>query len=273
MTKRPQAVYIFAALLALGLHAAFLLASPALRQPDLQIASQAGSGVEIELLPSVRQAQHAPVASTPEPQKAESAPVKKQEPQPLKENPPLARQKQAAAQDMAQPHNTNSAAPQTDDVPQSVTSPQQAEKNTKQAVQPAVAAQERNTPARNTKNEAAQNAAPDGAAAPNTSAALDNSASAVASEPVPLNTLDNPSPKYPKLARQRGQEGEVLLRVAVSSRGEVTHIAVERGSGHKLLDEEALKTVKKWRFSPARKNGRPVDGKGTVLVEFRLSQE
>lgn len=88
-------------------------------------------------------------------------------------------------------------------------------------------------------------------------------------EAVPL-AGNNPPPNYPRLARQRGWEGLVSLKVRVSAQGEVEEVWVEQSSGHGVLDQAALKAVKEWRFQPAREGERAVSGLARVPIEFRL---
>jgi protein TonB len=80
----------------------------------------------------------------------------------------------------------------------------------------------------------------------------------------------NPPPRYPRLARSRGQEGRVLIRVSVLGNGRVASAKVTRSSGHSSLDRAALKAVKHWRFRPALRSGKPVTATLTVPVVFRL---
>lgn len=89
-------------------------------------------------------------------------------------------------------------------------------------------------------------------------------------DPAPVSEAVNTKPVYPQLARKRGQEGRVLLRVHTNEGGNLTAIDVASGSGFPLLDEAALKAVRTWRFTPALRNGRPVPGTVLVPVEFRL---
>jgi len=44
------------------------------------------------------------------------------------------------------------------------------------------------------------------------------------------------------LARKRGWQGEVLLGLAINRHGEIAHVAVQRSSGHQVLDSNAVKT-------------------------------
>lgn len=60
----------------------------------------------------------------------------------------------------------------------------------------------------------------------------------------------NPPPRYPSLARRRGEEGQVLLRLTVNATGRVEAASVARSSGYALLDQEAQRTVARWRFQP-----------------------
>jgi protein TonB len=70
-------------------------------------------------------------------------------------------------------------------------------------------------------------------------------------------------PRYPAAARRRGQEGTVLLTVSVAADGSVSEVLVARSSGHAVLDDEAVRTVRQWRFA-----GGP--GVCEQAIEFRL---
>jgi len=82
--------------------------------------------------------------------------------------------------------------------------------------------------------------------------------------------LHNPSPVYPVLARRRGEEGKVLLKVRVSAQGEALNIAIAKSSGNELLDGAAVEAVTRWRFVPARRGDEPVESSVIVPMTFRL---
>jgi protein TonB len=86
---------------------------------------------------------------------------------------------------------------------------------------------------------------------------------------VPL-AADNRPPEYPALARKRGWEGRVLLAVEVAADGTARAVRVEAGSGHDLLDEAALRAVRKWRFQPGTRDGEPAAMQVLVPVHFIL---
>jgi len=84
--------------------------------------------------------------------------------------------------------------------------------------------------------------------------------------------LNNPSPQYPPQAFRARAEGTVILRAEVLPSGQGSQIQVQTSSGHKLLDEAALATVKQWRFKPAMQNGKPVSQWVTIPIQFRLNK-
>lgn len=82
--------------------------------------------------------------------------------------------------------------------------------------------------------------------------------------------LRNPTPPYPIEARENGWEGTALIRVEVSPNGRAVSAMVVKSSGHALLDETALKTVRRWRFSPARLGGESIAATIEVPITFVL---
>jgi TonB family protein len=82
--------------------------------------------------------------------------------------------------------------------------------------------------------------------------------------------VENPKPAYPFEARERGYEGEVLLKVEVLPNGRVGEVIVEKSSGYEVLDQSALATVKKWRFIPARKGKVAFACFVNIPVKFQL---
>lgn len=88
--------------------------------------------------------------------------------------------------------------------------------------------------------------------------------------PAALRAVDNPPPVYPQLARRRGQEGRVIVRVVVDTSGHAASVVVEESSGHSLLDQAASTAVRGWLFEPARLGGVAVTGEALVPVIFSL---
>ena len=84
--------------------------------------------------------------------------------------------------------------------------------------------------------------------------------------------LNNPAPDYPQLAVRQGWQGTVLLRVRVLASGSVDAVEIKQSSGRKLLDDEAVRTVKRWSFAPAKRGSTPIDAWASVPIEFVLDQ-
>lgn len=82
---------------------------------------------------------------------------------------------------------------------------------------------------------------------------------------------DNPPPAYPMRSRRLGEEGQVLLRVHITSAGHVDQISVQRSCGHERLDDAAVEAVRAWRFAPARRGEQPVAAWVLVPIQFELS--
>lgn len=81
----------------------------------------------------------------------------------------------------------------------------------------------------------------------------------------------NPKPKYPSIARSRGWQGKVLLRVKVSAYGLSEVVTVQRSSGHEILDESAIAAVEKWQFIPAKRGTAAVACSVIVPIIFTLN--
>jgi len=84
--------------------------------------------------------------------------------------------------------------------------------------------------------------------------------------------LRNPVPPYPSVSRRRGEEGTVVLRVRVSAEGTAEHIEIKTTSGSSRLDEAAQRTVRSWKFVPAKRAGTPLESWVLVPIVFRLEQ-
>ncbi len=84
--------------------------------------------------------------------------------------------------------------------------------------------------------------------------------------------LSGALPVYPPAERSSGREGVAIVRVLVGADGVPVSVAVRATSGCKDFDSAALKAVKKWRFSPAKKGGTPVAGFFDVRVRFRMDE-
>lgn len=85
----------------------------------------------------------------------------------------------------------------------------------------------------------------------------------------PPSLLREVKPDYTEDGRRRHVEGDVVLEIVVKSDGGVGDVHLLQGLGAGL-DQRAIEAVRQWRFSPARRQGAPVDVMVEVAVEFKL---
>jgi TonB family protein len=79
----------------------------------------------------------------------------------------------------------------------------------------------------------------------------------------------HPEPSYSPKARAAKFQGTCVLWVVIDAQGNVTQVRVAHSLGMGL-DENAVNTVKTWKFNPAMRNGAPVPVKVGIEVSFRL---
>ncbi len=116
----------------------------------------------------------------------------------------------------------------------------------------------------------------------NAPGATDRGAPAVqAAQPVAVSTvgvsggakfINQVLPRYPRLARRFGREGVVLLRLTIDSSGKLIEIEVIE-KAENGFDEAAVEAVKRSSFSPAIRNGQPVECLALLKIAFQLSNE
>lgn len=66
-----------------------------------------------------------------------------------------------------------------------------------------------------------------------------------------LKSLNDRHQYYPQEAISQGLQGEVLVLVIIDENGNITAARVEESSGHRLLDDAALRNVRTIRSLPA----------------------
>ena len=79
-------------------------------------------------------------------------------------------------------------------------------------------------------------------------------------------------PAYPESAMKAGAEGTVYLKVWVSKTGKVKKGVVLK-SDNSVFDQAAKDACMKWAFTPALKDGKPVDVWVAIPFRFRLKDK
>ncbi|WFB50945.1 MULTISPECIES: energy transducer TonB [Vibrio] len=96
----------------------------------------------------------------------------------------------------------------------------------------------------------------------------------VSQEPVLVNRpsfLSKPTrPVYPRLAQKRKLEGVAMYEVWLDENGDQVRQILISSSGATILDNSALKAIKKWKFSPHIVNGQKMAHRVRLPVRFKL---
>jgi protein TonB len=85
----------------------------------------------------------------------------------------------------------------------------------------------------------------------------------------PPQILSKIEPEYSEEARKAKFQGVVVLQIVVDEKGNPRDIKIVRPLGLGL-DQKAIDAVEKWKFSPGKKDGKPVPVFAQIEVNFRL---
>ena len=84
----------------------------------------------------------------------------------------------------------------------------------------------------------------------------------------PPKARSSPDPAYPELPPYTEPNGIVDMLVGINTKGQVELVHVLRAS-NSAFESSAVATVKKWKFSPAKKDGQAVPVQITVEMKFQ----
>ena len=85
-------------------------------------------------------------------------------------------------------------------------------------------------------------------------------------EPVPMP--DNTPVRYPPALWDQNVEGETEVLVAVNEVGDVDDVAVTQTSGYAEFDSAAVEGARRLRFSPGKRDGKPIAMRVRIPVRF-----
>ena len=86
----------------------------------------------------------------------------------------------------------------------------------------------------------------------------------------PDSDMRNPSPEYPEMAVFLDYQGDTIIRIKVSPKGQALGVEVLNSSGHKILDDSALKALKRWRFNPSKETDTSMANSVIITVSYVL---
>ena len=201
-------------------HAMVLFAwSPAPETPGVLLEEESPGGVEVELVASAEQASEEVPAPTEETPPTPPEPIEQPTPEPTplpEEAPPLEERPEVLPE------------PQPTPAPQHPAPKPPTPKPKKSAASPA-----------GKPNTSLQTTGPIGSGSPNLNASQ-------------ASFAKRPSLIYPVESRQAREEGTVVLRITVDSRGRPTNVAIIKGSGFPRLDRAAIEGAWRCRIRNAK---------------------
>jgi TonB family protein len=90
---------------------------------------------------------------------------------------------------------------------------------------------------------------------------------------VPAAVIDRSAPVYPGTELIRGREAWVEVDFCIDESGNPQNIVVLDGTGSEEFERAAVKAVRKWRFEPARADGKPTwQSNNQHLIRFAIDQ-
>ena len=84
----------------------------------------------------------------------------------------------------------------------------------------------------------------------------------------PPKATRSPDPEYPKIPVDAEPRGVVVMLIGINTKGYVELVHVLRAS-NAAFEDSAVSTVKSWKFSPAKRDGKPVPVQITVEMHFQ----
>ncbi|WP_324748957.1 TonB family protein [Sphingomonas sp. LY54] len=78
-------------------------------------------------------------------------------------------------------------------------------------------------------------------------------------------------PPYPASEQRAGNEGSVTVRLLVGTDGRVKAVEKVRAASDAFWRATERHALRAWRFTPARVDGKPVEGWTTITCYFRLT--
>ncbi len=89
---------------------------------------------------------------------------------------------------------------------------------------------------------------------------------------VPPKLIRKAEAVYPSKARKKGLEGKVIVRALIDTLGNVEKVTVIK-STNKIFNEPAIKAVKQYKFTPAKKGKKKVKVYVRIPVVFKLEKK
>ncbi len=85
------------------------------------------------------------------------------------------------------------------------------------------------------------------------------------------NVISSSKPIYPRIARESGWEGTVIVRTLIDTTGKPSQLKIRKSCGHPTLDQAAQDAVQRWAFQPAKDGNIPISKWVDIPIKFDLN--
>lgn len=83
--------------------------------------------------------------------------------------------------------------------------------------------------------------------------------------------VSSSKPLYPRVARESGWEGTVIVRTLITPDGIPSRVEIRKSCGHEALDLAAQEAIKTWKFQPAKDGNIPIAKWVDIPIKFDLN--
>ena len=83
--------------------------------------------------------------------------------------------------------------------------------------------------------------------------------------------ISSSRPVYPRVARESGWEGTVIVRTRIDTNGNPNQVNIHKSCGHPTLDQAAQDAVTHWTFQPAKDGNIPITKWVDIPINFDLN--
>ena len=83
--------------------------------------------------------------------------------------------------------------------------------------------------------------------------------------------VSSSKPLYPRVARESGWEGTVIVRTLITTDGVPSQVEIRKSCGHEALDLAAQEAIKSWTFQPAKDGNIPIAKWVDIPIKFGLN--
>lgn len=83
--------------------------------------------------------------------------------------------------------------------------------------------------------------------------------------------VSSSKPLYPRVARESGWEGTVIVRTLITTDGVPSQVEIRKSCGHEALDLAAQEAIKTWKFQPAKDGNIPIAKWVDIPIKFDLN--